>query len=280
MNQLFASVALLTLAGASLAQTPATKSPESLRTRVNAALDQLAEKAKARGATRADYQHVADEITAAAKAYEAESPAALSTRDRLIARVNELETKAQTAMYDLLEIDIAKDQAIDLELDYALARLKMKALAGKVDASEFESLSKTLTARAEAAKSWNPEIDAITGRLQTAINALMERSKAAGKLTEGDFAMPLDTATEIHISNAYHRLEKRGMEKKAILSDYDDVLDAAKRVPQADADMVKKVQARLDEIKEAVRSGKITREEFQKLKDLLFARARAASSPK
>ena len=73
------------------------------------------------------------------------------------------------------------------------------------------------------------------------------------------------------------------MEKKAIPADYGDVLDTAKRfpMPKAEVDeLVKKVGERLDEIRAAVAAGRVTREQYAKLRDLLAIRARAASSTK
>lgn len=253
----------------------------ALRVRFNAAVEALRAKAAARNATRADYQRVVDEFKAAAAAYEVPAPSVF-LGDRILARIAELETMAQTAMYELLELDILKDQAIDAELEYAIARLKSNISARQPSRTDWDAIFANLTARADAAKAWNPEIDAIVGRLRTEIESLMAKAKA-GPLAEKDFATSTDIAKEIRGAIVLTRIEKRGMEKKAIASDYADVAEFAKHIPAPSAELaelVKKVNAQLEKIKAAVKAGDITREEFAKLRDLLMVRARAAATPK
>jgi len=284
----FALIALLPLCAApALAVTPvvsataATVEAQALRTRFQAAVDALRVKAEARSATRADYQKVVDEYKAAAAAYEVPLTA-IFLSDRILARIAELETAAQTKMYELLELDILKDQAIDAELEHAIARLKSGISARQPSRTDWDAIFANLTARADAAKSWNPEIDAIVARLRAEIEALMAKGKTT-PLVDKDFATATDIAKEIRTSIVLVRLEKRGLESKAIEADYADVADVAKRVPLPStevAELVKKVNAQLDAIKAAVKGGRITREEFATLRDLLMIRARAAASPK
>ncbi len=285
MKTTFALLALLPCLALSVeARSPAATQPvsaeeavPSLRARFNAAIDELKAKASAGKISRAEYQKAHDELTKAAQAYEAETPHALGTRERLMARLAELETKAQTAMFELLELDILKDEAIDAELDYAIARLRARASAGKWTREDYQAVVDALTARANAAKSWNPEIDAIHGRFVTELNRLMERAKAT-TLKVDEFETVLDLATETRASMVLARLEKRALEKKAIDSDFKDVSAVVARIPEPNADLLKKVQARLDEIKAALAGGRVTREQFVALRDELMVRARAASS--
>lgn len=281
----FALLALLPLCAApAAAASPtttiiATIETPALRVRFHAAVDALRTKAAGGSLSRADYQKVVDELKSAAAAYEVPAPSVF-LGDRLLARIAELEVIAQTKMYELLELDILEDQAIDAELEYVIARLKSGISARQPTRTDWDAIFANLTARADAAKAWNPEIDAIVGRLRAEIDALIAKAKTA-PLVDKDFATATDIATEIRVSIVVTRLEKRGLEKKAIDADYADVADIAKRVPVPDsADLVKKVDARLDEIKAAVKGGRITREEFVALRDLLMQRARAASSPK
>lgn len=281
----FALLALLPLCAApAAAASPtttiiATIETPALRVRFHAAVDALRTKAAGGSLSRADYQKVVDELKSAAAAYEVPAPSVF-LGDRLLARIAELEVIAQTKMYELLELDILEDQAIDAELEYVIARLKSGISARQPTRTDWDAIFANLTARADAAKAWNPEIDAIVGRLRAEIDALIAKAKTA-PLVDKDFATATDIATEIRVSIVVTRLEKRGLEKKAIDADYADVADIAKRVPVPDsADLVKKVDARLDEIKAAVKGGRITRGEFAALRDLLMHRARAASSPK
>jgi len=284
----FALIALLPLCAApALAVTPvvsataATVEAQALRTRFQAAVDALRVKAEARSATRADYQKVVDEYKAAAAAYEVPLTA-IFLSDRILARIAELETAAQTKMYELLELDILKDQAIDAELEYAIARIQSGIAARQPTRTDWDAIFANLTARADAAKAWNPAIDAIVPRLRAEIDALIVKAKA-GPLVEKDLTTAKDIATEIRVSNVLTRLEKRGMEQKAIEADFADVADIAKRIPVPAADsteLVKKVNQRQDELRAAAKAGKITREQFAALRDLLMIRARAAASPK
>lgn len=284
----FALLAILPLCAAPafavapvVSATAATVEAQALRTRFQAAVDALRVKAEARNATRADYQKVVDEYKAAAAAYEV-PVTAIYLSDRILARIAELETAAQTKMYELLELDILKDQAIDAELEHVIARLKSGISARQPSRTDWDAIFANLTARADAAKSWNPEIDAIVARLRAEIDALIAKGKTT-PLVEKDFATATDIAKEIRTSIVLVRLEKRGLESKAIEADYADVADVAKRVPLPStelAELVKKVNAQLDVIKSAVKGGRITREQFAALRDLLMIRARAAASPK
>jgi hypothetical protein len=203
--------------------------------------------------------------------------------DRVLSRIMELESQAQMAMYDLLEPDILKDQAIDAELEYVLARIQTGMAARRQPSrTDWDAVYASLTARADAAKSWNPEIDAILGCLRAEIDSLVVKAKA-GALSAKDLDTAVEIGREVRTSIVLTRIEKRGMEKKAIPADYGDVLDVAKRfpMPKAEVDeLVKKVGERLDEIRAAVAGGRIIREHFAKLRDLLAIRARAASSKK
>ncbi|MCY2961778.1 MAG: hypothetical protein NTY35_16585 [Planctomycetota bacterium] len=260
---------------------PAPTAVPTLRPRFNAAVDALRVKAEARNATRADYQKVVDEMKAAAAAYEVPAPTVF-TGERILSRIAELEILAQTKMYELLELDLLKDAAIDAELEYTIARLKSNIKARQPSRTDWDAIFATLTARADAAKSWNPEIDAIVPRLRAEIDALMVKAKA-GPLVEKDFQTATDIATEVRVSNVLTRLEKRGLEKKAIEADFADVADIAKHVPvpaTESADLVKKVNMQLDEIRAAIKAGTIAREKFVVLRDMLMVRARAAASPK
>jgi len=286
MKITIALLAFLPLAAAPVAVAApaavATIEAPALRARFNAAVDALRVKAEARNATRADYQRVIDEYKAAAAGYEVPAPMVF-TGDRLLARIGDLEVMAQSKMYELLELDILKDAAIDAELEYILTRIKTGVAASRQPSrTDWDAVMATLTARAEAAKSWNPEIDAIIGRLRAEIDALMMKSKA-GPLVEKDLGTAVDIVKEVRLSNVVARLEKRGLEKVAIDSDFKDVSDAAKRVPlptAESAELVKKVDAKLEELKAAIKGGRITREQFASLREMLMVRARAAASPK
>jgi len=286
MKTTFALLALLPLcftapAASAAAPRAAVIVPvPDFRATVQPSIDDLRKKVEAGKVDPADFKKVKDAIAIASAAYEADSPEATGIKDRLLARIMELESLAQTKMFELLELDILKDQTIDAELAFAHARLKNRAATSKADKADWDAVAKALTARAEAAKAWNPEIDAIIGRLRTEIDSLMARAKAA-TLKPTDFDTSSDLVSEIRVSNVLARLEKRGLEKKTIDSDFSDVADVAKRVPTPDpTDLQKKVQARLDELKAAARGGRITREQFAALRELLMIRARAASSPK
>lgn len=279
MRTLLASFALLPIFTAT-ATASVQESTPALRERFNQAVEQLREAAVARNASRADYQRVLDALTESTKAYQAETPHALSTRERLAERVRELETMARTAALEAGEFDILKDQAIDVELEYTLARLEARALAGNATREEYQAVANALTARADAAKSWNPEIAAIATRLRAEVDKLMERAKESRPKKE-DFEPTRDLLTEIRASIVITRLQMRAVEKKAIEADYRDVASVIDRMPGDGLEELReKVQARLTELRDAVRAGRITREDFASLRTLIMNRAREASAPK
>lgn len=246
-----------------------------LRPSFDAAVEVLRAKVAAGTAIGADYVMVADEFKTAAASYDLpDTDVYLGTR--ILERIAELETTAQLAMYRLLELDILHDQAIDAELEYALAHLKAILSVRQPTNADWEAIVASLTARADAAQAWNPEIDAIIGRLRTEIDALIAKAKS-GPLGSEDLTAAIAVNKQVRLSVVLARLEKRSLFGKPIEADYLDVADIAKRLPVPPthlAEFIAKVEARLDEIRAAVRSGRITREQFADLHDLLMFRAR------
>lgn len=283
-SALFAAAVFATAAAA---QTPtttptATTTPSLIIcTTVNPTIDILATKVTDKSPiASADYKKIKDAMTTASKGYGADTPQALTTRERFLARVMDLETRAQTAMFAALELDILKDQAIDADLDFALARLRAHATSGTAPKTDWDAIYSALNARADAAKSWNPEIDSIMGRFRTEIEGLMARAKAS-QLKESDFVTAVDISTECRLSIVLTRLEHRGLALKGVVEpDYADVVSGVKRIDGDTAELVKKVQAKLDEIMTAVKNGRISKDKYAELRDMIMTRARAAASAK
>ncbi len=262
-------------ADAAAAQHQATP---NLRARFNAAIEELQKKAAARGATREDYQRLADQITAAAKEYEATTPSLGNLRQRAAARIEDIETRARAGAVDAVEFDALRDSLIDMDLEIALGRLKAAALAGKFTRAEYQGFLDAWTARAAAAKEGNPELDAITARAKAALDAVEKRAKEAGALKDTDVAPLGDCVAEYRTTFAVRTLEKKALEKKATKVDFDDVTESV-RATSGD-EIAKKVAERLEQLKAAAEGGRITREQFVELRDMLMKRARAASSGK
>lgn len=278
-------LALLALVPLCAAPTAAALGPSAVgfsrpHARFHAAIDALAEKASTGVPTPADHRSAADEIASASVAYGVPSKDVFLT-GRLLACIAELEVMAQSAMYDLLELDVLHDQAIDAALEHALARIRAELASGRQPTpGDFAEVVASLTARADAARAWNPEIDAIVGRLRAEIDALLARARR-GSISAKDLDPALDLATESRVCVVLTRLEERLLGGRAIEADFTDVGDAAKRVrvPDPDrTDLVERVEARLEELRALVEAGRATREEFAKLRDLLRIRARAASA--
>lgn len=288
MKQILVTLALVPFFSAPALAAPSASPVEpvtadgvqSLRERFNGALDKLRAAAIERKATREDYQRVLDALAEAAKAYEAETRPAIASRERLQKRIRDLEAAPRGTIDEMGEIDAIKDLAIDVELEYALARLQARAIAGNWSRADYQAMVDVLTARAESAKTWNPEIESIVARMRSALSDLQKRV-ANAKPTAEDFEMLRAILSEARISQAITRLEKRSAEKKAVAADYEDVAAGAKLLSGPDlADLQKRVQDRLDAIRDAVQAGRITREEFVLLRDMILKRAREASYAK
>jgi hypothetical protein len=259
-----------------------------LRARFNAMVDELAAKAAARGATREDFSKVVEEIRAVANEYM-DAPRVAGIRERAIARMNELEVKAKAAALQLMEFDAFKDLLIDLDLQGIFNRTIERARAGEVTRLQWTMYKATLQQRADSAKAWNPELDAIIGRLMAECERIEKRAGEALKPKDLEPLEALHADVMVHATAA--RLSKRALQTppgvidpkgryQLLTCDFGDVKEAlvATGVPET-ADFMRKVQARLDEIRDAAAGGRITRAECDALCTLLLQRARAAATP-
>lgn len=250
---------------------------QNLRTRFNAAVDELQKKAEARGATREDYQRVLDQMTAAAREHESVAPGLATLRQRAAARMEAIETRARAGAVDAVEFDALRDSLVDMDLEVAAGRLKGAALGGKYTRAEYQGFLDAWNARASAAKEGNPELDAITTRAKAALEAVEKRAREAS-LTEADVAPLTEAVAEFRSAHALGSLERRALNKRAVKADYDDVIEAV-RASSGD-EIAKKVADRLEQMKSAVESGSITREQFAEMRTMMMKRARSAASPK
>ena len=278
----FAALAAAPLAAAAPADAspkPATRVAD-LRGRFNLLVDELAKKAAARSATREDFARVVEEIRSVANDYIG-ARRVETIRDRFIRRMNDLEARAQTAALQLQELDVLKDIMVDLELEGAMHRMADRARAGQATRLEYAMVYEALSQRAEYAKDWDPELEAIVGRLRAECERLEQRGR------EAIAAKDLVPVQEMHADLMCHavraRLGKRAMKPAPgvlVPQDYTDVIDTLVDygVP-ATSDLARKVNGRLEEIKSAVAGGRVTRADFDALRDLLMQRARAASTP-
>lgn len=258
--------------------TPATTTVKTdLRGRFNAMVDELAAKAAARNATRADFLKVVEELRSVANEYT-EVQRVGEIREKAIERMNQLEVKARDAMLTLMEFDVIKDLMIDLELEGVFAQTINRAREGKVTRLQWTMYTTALGQRADAAKAWNPEIDAIVGRLRAECERLEKRAGEALKPAELE---PIQTLqADLMCQGVTARLSKRALQLKPnilVPQDFSDVKEVLihYRVPET-SDFMRKVEARVAEIKAAAEGGRITRAECDALCTLLMQRARAA----
>lgn len=260
--------------------TPATTTAKAdLRGRFNAMVDELAAKAAARKATREDFNKVVEELRSVANEYM-EVQRVGTIREKAIERMNALEVKARDAQLTLMEFDVIKDLELDMELEGVFAQTINRAREGKVTRLQWTMYTTALTQRADAAKAWNPEIDAIIGRLHTECDRLEKRAGEALKPADLD---PIETAhADLMCQGVTARLSKRALQLKPnilVPQDFSDVKEVLVhyRVPLT-SDFMRKVEARVSEIKAAAEGGRITRAECDALCTLLMQRARAAAT--
>lgn len=252
-----------------------------VRARFNDAVDALAKKAAARSATREDFARVVALVKEQANEYIFESKRIQTIQDKMIARMDALETKARGSAVQICEFDVLKDFLVDLRLGGMLMRLANHARSGAITRLEFAMIYEELNFRAVAAKDWNHDLDAVAARLRSACEAIEARGAAAMSPKEIE---PLETAyAEAACHWALWRLGKRSMQEKltkGVLTqaDWTDVTDEVVEsgVP-AGSELHRKVNARLEELKAAAAGGRIAREDFAPLHELLMQRARAAT---
>jgi hypothetical protein len=269
-----------------ICSSPITASPE-LRARFNAMVDELSAKAAARNATRADFQRVVEEIRAVASEYM-ETVRVADIRDKALERMMELELRAKDTALLLTECDVFKDLILDLDLQGIFQRTIDRARAGDVTRLQWTMYVEGLQARADGAKAWNPEIDAIIGRLRAECERLEKRAGEA--LKPRDLA-PLESLhADLMVQAAAARLSRRALEPipgtkdpkvrfPLATQDFTDVTSMliGSGVPES-SDLARKVKAKLDELRDAAQGGRITRAQLDELATLLMQRARAAST--
>ncbi len=284
MKTTIATITFLAALGAApataTAQTPVsggtTVQATSLRTTANPAIDVLSKKAVEKTATKEDYTKLSEQLSASLKPLETEVPGVGGIRTRLQARIEEIEQRARAGAVDAQEFDALRDAMIDADLEVAISRLRAATRAGHYSMREYQAMLESFNNRAAAAKAGNPELDAIAARAKAAIEALKGKDGAAVK--ETDVQPIVDIVAEWRTMYAVQTLEHKALNKKALKSDFDDVL-AQVRATSGD-DVAKKVEARLAELRAAVEGGRITKEQFADLKAMLMTRARAAASGK
>ncbi|MBL8863236.1 MAG: hypothetical protein JNK02_14665 [Planctomycetes bacterium] len=259
----------------------APTAPIDLRGRFDALVDELAKKAAARGATRQDFARVVEEVRSAANEYMGERRVE-QIRDKLIERINELEVKARDAQLMLMEFDVLKDLFIDLQCEGCVRRMAANVRAGKATRLEYAMVYQSLTLRAEAAMGWNPEIDAIIGRLRMEVEKLEKRAKEAmAALPATDLVPVMEAHADLMCRWVPVRLGKRAMQLKEIVvpKDFTDISETAAFYGIAPtSDLGRKIEARLEQLRAAVAGGRISRADFDELDALLKQRARAAVS--
>lgn len=271
-------------------ETPAATAPArvELRARFNAMVDELAQKAAARKATREDFAKVVEEMRVIANEYMDNARVA-GIRERAIARMNELEVRAKEAALQLAEFDAFKDLILDLDLQGIFQRTIERARAGDVTRLQWTMYKAQLTQRLDAARDWDPEIDAIIGRLMAECERIEKR---AGEALKPSDLTPIETLhADVMVHATAARLSKRARQEapgvidpkgryQLLVCDFSDVKEAlvVSGVPEA-SEFMRKVQARLDVIRDAAAGGRITRAECDALCSLLLQRARAAVTP-
>lgn len=257
-----------------------------LRQRFCDACDELARKAAARGATREDYNRVANALRDMANAYIQEHKRIEHIQQQLLERLDELMNRAKLAELKAMEFDVLKDKIIDIQLLGCLARATNRVAEGKMTPLEWTMLYESLTLRAQYAKDFDPEIEAIVAKLNEQCVCLEKRAKeaiAGGKpLSTPEIEAVWVKYWDVEARASADRLGRRTLQQKLpdVPQDYKEILDVLvdSAVPIEDV-LYKKVQGQLDVYRDAVRGGRITRAEFQALCDLLCQRARAALGP-
>ncbi len=232
---------LLIVRGRNAANSNAAPAAGDLDTRLQTALDELERKAQARQATREDFTHVRDAWTARANAASVGADPAVATQNAALAQ------KFQAAM-DELEKD---------------------ALAGNWSREKYDAIVQSYIHRARAASGGAAPVStaapggdaSVQKRLDEALDTLETRALARGATRE-DYLRVKDLLV------AHARESVKGA---------DGASAAAADDPRVTA-LATKLSAAIDQIEEQARAGKITRADFDSLRQMFVNRARAAAN--
>ncbi|MBL8859268.1 MAG: EF-hand domain-containing protein [Planctomycetes bacterium] len=276
---------------------------EQLQAGLDRALDELATKAAARNATRADYDAVKAAFVARARAAAPSTdPAVVAERgtleQRFAAAIDKLEDDGRAGKFSREEFNAVRESHIarvralagsgasaassvpvptvapapanDLavKLDTALDDLAKKAQERQATRDDFNRVKEAMVARTRALASTNPaaanEQAKIDELFLRAMNAL-EEDALAGKFSREQF----QTMREGYVQRA-----------RAVVSAGQPVVAPAPAVPPVPAATPEGIEQRFDaalrELERKALARGASREDFQRVNDLLVARARAA----
>jgi hypothetical protein len=325
-------------------QTPAANAGD-VDVKLQAALDDLEKKAALRQASRADFDRVRDMWTERAKSASAQDPAAtVELKARFDGAMSTLEAQAKQGNYSREEfgalralliqhgreaangtapVQGANASDLDARLQSALDDLERKAQARQATREDFNRVRETWIARAKAATAGETgaaaaQTSALAQQFAAAMDEL-EKNALAGNWSPEQFAAiqqsyihraraasggaqpaPVPSASssgsvQQRFDEALDTLQAHALASGATREDYQRLKDqlvarARESVSAADATapvsaddprvtaLAAKLGAAIDQLEEQARAGKITRADFDKFRQMLVHRARAAVS--
>lgn len=209
------------------------------------------------------------------------NPRAGELSKRLNRRIADLEARAQKGEASAEDFSILREQMVDTRLENAIARLSSKASESGLEREDVGRLTTLIQARAEAAKTLDPQAAESSQSMIRAVAAMEKK----GKLTPVDFGHLRSSLAEARLDRAMADLEKRAVNKKATKADFERVTEVlADRTDAMGTDQAKTLQTRLQnaiqKLEEKAANGNVTAEEFSSLRDNLVKKAREASASK
>lgn len=277
---------------------------EQLQSALETALDDLGNKAEARNATRDDYTRVKEAFIARARAAAPGTDAATVTErgtleQRFIAAIDKLEVDAREGRYTRAEFQAVRDTYIarvraitsstpantanpapaatgDLAgaLDAALDDLGKKAEARQATREDFNRVREAMIARARSLTASDPAAAGRLGTLDEAFTKAMDKLEAdalAGKYSREDFTALRDG----YVSRARAIVAAGAVAAQPASPAANSPVPAG--TPEASSGTIEqRFDQALNELERKALSRGATREDFQRVTNLMTERARAA----
>jgi hypothetical protein len=218
------------------------------------------------------------------------NPRVARMRERLNSQLGDLEQRAKNAQLQKSDVIAFRERIVDSRLQHALENLDERAKAKGIERQDFERIKALLDQRAELVKAeGNAEEMAfeqtLRDKLGTSIDGLEQRG--FDTIEPKDITSIREALADRRLDRELSSLERNSMSKRATDGDIQALRDAiADRgelagVAAPDAGSVQaRYLAVLEGMKEKVKSGQITREEFATLRAQLTQKAREASGDK
>lgn len=264
-------------------QEAATETPAYVREAepVDRALGALAAALESGASPRPAFQALTAALEAEARAHAGDARAQ-TLRERLTAQIEELERRAEAALFDAQSLARLNEDLLDARSERALAWLEERAVARKATRADFERVAALFDARLASAQGAADAHVESRARWKKLFEDLASRQDAGGA-SVADFASLRDELIASRLERALAWLEERALGRTSSRADFARVRAALEdRAAAAGAaaapDELERLQKALAKLEERAQNAEVTREEFRAVAQKLIGKAREAAA--